>query len=50
VDTSGNNFKMLLGETGKRDLAVLFIYSGKWLAFVTSTTSFVTVSTHCHAY
>jgi dipeptidyl aminopeptidase/acylaminoacyl peptidase len=45
VDTNGNNFKMLLGEAGKRFSGASLSTSGKWLAFVTSTTSFVTVPT-----
>jgi hypothetical protein len=36
VDTSGNNFK-IFGETGGIAGATLST-SGKWLAFVTSTT------------
>jgi len=43
VDTNGDNFKMLLGENGKRFSGASLSHSGKWLAFVTSTTSFVTV-------
>ncbi|MBC5842145.1 S9 family peptidase [Flavobacterium sp. F-380] len=45
VDTDGSNFKMILGETGKRFSGASLSTSGKWLAFVTSTTSFVTVPT-----
>lgn len=43
VDTNGNNFKMLIGENGKRYNGAAISTSGKWLAFVASTTSFVTV-------
>lgn len=45
VDTDGNNFKLLLGEEGKRFTGAALSTSGKWLAFLSSTTSFVTVPT-----
>jgi hypothetical protein len=37
--------KYLLGETGKRFSGASLSTSGKWLAFVTSTTSFVLSAT-----
>lgn len=43
VDTNGDNFKMLVGEDGKRYNGASLSHSGKWVAFVASTTSFVTV-------
>ncbi len=43
MDTNGENFKMLLGENGKRYYNASLSPSGKWLAFLSSTTSFVSV-------
>jgi dipeptidyl aminopeptidase/acylaminoacyl peptidase len=44
MDTNGENLKMLLGEDGKRYNSASLSPSGKWLAFLSSTTSFVSVS------
>lgn len=44
MDANGENFKMLLGEDGKRYNSASLSPSGKWLAFLSSTTSFVSVS------
>ncbi|MBC7749601.1 MAG: S9 family peptidase [Methylotenera sp.] len=43
MDANGENFKMLLGEDGKRYNSASLSPSGKWLAFLSSTTSFVSV-------
>ena len=43
VDTNGENFKMILGESGKRYNSATLSPSGKWLAFLSSNTSFITV-------
>jgi dipeptidyl aminopeptidase/acylaminoacyl peptidase len=43
VNTDGTQFKMLLGEKGKRYFAPRLSPTGKWLAFAYSTTSFVNV-------
>ena len=43
VDTNGENFKMILGENGKRYSGATISPSGKWLAFLSSTTSFISV-------
>ena len=43
ADSDGENFKMILGETGKNYSNASLSPSGKWLAFLSSTTSFVTV-------
>ena len=45
VDTDGQNFKMLLGENDKRFNSASLSPSGKWLAFLSSTTSFVSIPT-----
>ncbi|MDI5950409.1 S9 family peptidase [Flavobacterium yafengii] len=43
VDTNGENFKMILGENGKRYNSATISPSGKWLAFLSSNTSFISV-------
>ena len=43
VDTNGENFKMILGENGKRFNSATISPSGKWLAFLSSNTSFISV-------
>ena len=43
MDADGENFKMLLGENGKRYNSASLSPSGKWLAFLSSNTSFVSV-------
>lgn len=43
MDANGENFKMLLGEDGKRYNSASLSPSGKWLAFLSSTTSFVSI-------
>lgn len=43
MDANGENFKMLLGEDGKRYNSASLSPSGKWLAFLSSTTSYVSV-------
>lgn len=45
ADSDGSNFKMILGEKGKRFNTAALSHSGKWLAFLFSTTSFVSVPT-----
>jgi dipeptidyl aminopeptidase/acylaminoacyl peptidase len=45
VDANGSNFKMLLGEAGKRLSGATVSNSGKWIVFLASTTSFVTIPT-----
>ena len=45
ADSNGNHLKMLLGEKDKVYGATALSPSGKWLAFQSSTTSFVTVPT-----
>ncbi len=43
MDANGENFKMLLGENGKRYNSASLSPSGKWLAFLSSSTSFISV-------
>jgi dipeptidyl aminopeptidase/acylaminoacyl peptidase len=43
ADVNGNNFKMLLGEKGKSYNSAVVSNSGKWLAFLYGSTSFVNV-------
>ncbi|MES2853541.1 MAG: S9 family peptidase [Bacteroidota bacterium] len=43
MDTNGENFKMLLGENGKRYNGATISPSGKWLAFLSGNTSFISV-------
>ncbi|MFV8362971.1 S9 family peptidase [Flavobacterium sp. ZT3P35] len=43
MDADGGNFKILLGENGKRYNSASLSPSGKWLAFLSSTTSFISV-------
>ena len=43
VDTNGENFKIILGENGKRYNSATISPSGKWLAFLSSNTSFISV-------
>ncbi|PIF62556.1 S9 family peptidase [Flavobacterium sp. 11] len=43
MDTNGENFKMLLGENGKRYNGATISSSGKWLAFLSGNTSFISV-------
>ncbi|MDG2433333.1 S9 family peptidase [Flavobacterium sp.] len=45
VDANGSNFKLLLGEAGKRFSGATVSNSGKWIVFLASTTSFVTIPT-----
>jgi Tol biopolymer transport system component len=48
ADSDGNNFKMILGE--EKNLNASLSHSGKMLAFLSSTTSFVSVPTLADAY
>lgn len=43
ADTNGENFKMILGENGKRYNSATISPSGNWLAFLSSNTSFISV-------
>ena len=43
ADSDGGNFKMMLGEKGKTYSSATLSPSGKWLAFLYGTTSFVSV-------
>ena len=43
ADSNGENFKMILGEKGKNYSGATLSSSGKWLAFLYSSTSLVTV-------
>ena len=43
ADSDGGNFKMILGEKGKTYSSATLSPSGKWLAFLYGTTSFVNV-------
>nr|WP_315232266.1 S9 family peptidase [uncultured Flavobacterium sp.] len=43
MDTNGENFKMLLGENGKRYNGATISPSGNWLAFLSGNTSFISV-------
>ena len=43
ADSDGGNFKMILGEKGKTYNSATLSPSGKWLAFLYGTTSFVSV-------
>jgi len=43
ADSDGSNFKRILGEKGKRFSNASISNSGKWLAFLYSNTSFVSV-------
>lgn len=45
ADTNGENFKMILGENGKRYNSATISPSGNWLAFLSSNTSFISVPT-----
>lgn len=45
ADANGNNLRMLLGEKGKTFSAATISLTGKWLAFIHGTTSFVSVPT-----
>jgi Tol biopolymer transport system component len=50
ADSDGNNFKMILGEKEKQFSNASLSHSGKMLAFLSSTTSFVSVPTLADAY
>jgi dipeptidyl aminopeptidase/acylaminoacyl peptidase len=45
VATDGSNFKMILGENGKRYSNASVSSSGKWIAFLSGATSFVSIPT-----
>jgi dipeptidyl aminopeptidase/acylaminoacyl peptidase len=45
ANSDGSNFKMILGEKGKRYSSATLSHSGEWLAFLFSATSFVSVPT-----
>lgn len=45
ADVNGDNFKMLLGDSGKTYNSATVSPSGKWLAFQMGTTSFVAIPT-----
>jgi dipeptidyl aminopeptidase/acylaminoacyl peptidase len=45
ADSDGSNFKMILGQKDKRYSNASVSHSGKWLAFLFSSTSFVSVPT-----
>ncbi|MGL2986092.1 S9 family peptidase [Flavobacterium sp. RSSA_27] len=46
-NADGSNFRMILGEEGKQYTSPKISPSGKWLAFQTSTTSFIDVPVLC---
>lgn len=45
ADSDGSNFKVILGQKDKRYSNASLSHSGKWLAFLLSSTSFVSVPT-----
>ncbi|MFV8441611.1 S9 family peptidase [Flavobacterium sp. LB2P44] len=45
ADSDGGNFKMILGEKDKKYSNASVSHSGKWLAFLYSNTSFISVPT-----